>query len=355
LSQEKEEEMEIITSRRHVIAGLGALGTGLALPALRTQAQTMGTAGAKPRRIDVHHHYGPPAWQELLKSKNLLAGPWRDWSPAMAIEDMDRAGVATSLLSITTPGVWFDDDQAARGMARSCNEYAAKMVADHRGRFGMFVVLPLPDIEGSLKEIAYGLDVLKADGVGLLTSYRDKWLGDPAFAPVYEELNRRKAVVYTHPTTANCCNGLLQEVPESAIEYGTDTTRAIAHMVFTGASRRYPDMRIIWSHAGGTMPFLIERFTRLATAKEFVTRLPEGFLPEARRFYYDTAQVANPAAMSALRQVIPVSQIVFGTDFPYRNCEEHVKGLQSCGVFNAKELHAIDRANAARLLPHYRA
>jgi predicted TIM-barrel fold metal-dependent hydrolase len=330
-------------SRRAFLAGLGAAAAG-----------TLFSADTR-YRIDVHHHLSPPGYLAELGPKGLLSPQTRDWTPARAIEDMDRAGVATSITSITAPGLWFGDDQMARRLARECNDYAAKLAADHPGRFGMFAALPVPDMDGSLREIEYALDALKADGICLFTNYGDKWLGDPAFAPIFEELNRRKAVVYTHPISANCCKNLLPDIPDAAIEYGTDTTRAIARMVFGGAAARYPDVRVIFSHAGGTMPFLIERFVNLAKMPAFAQRLPQGFLGEAKKFYYDTAQASNPVAMSALKKVIPMSQIVFGTDYPFRTAAEQVKGLKDCGVFSAKELREIDRGNTARLLPRYTA
>ena len=155
--------------------------------------------------------------------------------------------------------------------------------------------------------MTYAFDTLKADGIALFTSYGDKWLGDPAFNPVFEELNRRRAVVYTHPNTANCCGNLLPNIGEGIIEWGTDTTRAIARIVFGGAAARYPNIRLIFSHAGGTMPFLIERFVNLAKSPQFAVQFPEGFSGVAGRFYYDTAQTSNAAAMSALAKVVPAS------------------------------------------------
>jgi predicted TIM-barrel fold metal-dependent hydrolase len=306
---------------------------------------------APAHRIDVHHHLSPPDYIAELGPKKMLAPPTANWTPQKSLDDMDRAGVATSMLSITTPGLWFGDDQSARRLARACNDYAAKLVVGHPKRFGLFVALPLPDVEGSLREIEYGLDQLKADGVGLFTSYGDKWLGDPAFAPVFEELNRRKAVVYTHPTSPKCCANLLPGINDAAIEYGTDTTRAIARFLFGGQAAQYPDIQIIFSHAGGTMPFLIERFHIIAKAPDMAAKLPHGLVPQLTRFHYDTAQVANPSAMSALHKLIPTSQILFGTDFPFRTAEEHVTGLRDCGVFSAADLRAIDRDNALKLLP----
>jgi predicted TIM-barrel fold metal-dependent hydrolase len=338
-------------ARREFLTGMAALGTSALLSRRQAEAQM---SSPKAHRIDVHHHHTPPPYVAALTAKNI-PGPVRDWTPEKSIADMDRAGVATALTSITTPALRFLDEAGARRVARECNEYTARLVTDSRGRFGMFAAMPLPHVEGTLQEIAYALDTLKADGVGLLTSYGDKWLGDPAFTPVLEELNRRRAVVYTHPTTANCCGNLIPDVPESIIEWGTDTTRTIASLVFSGAAARFRDVQLIFSHGGGTLPFLTERFLRLPQInKNLATRVPNGVEHELKRFYYDTAQAAHPYALASLTKLIPVSQIVFGTDFPYRTAAEHVKGLTDYG-FSASELQAIDRDNAVRLLPRLKA
>jgi len=334
-------------SRREVLSGLAALGASALLGRREAEAQM---AIVKPHRIDVHHHHTPPPYLAAITARNI-PGPVRDWTPEKSLADMERAGVATALTSITTPALRFLDDAAARKLARECNDYSAKLVADGKGRFGMFAVMPMPYVEGALHEITYALDTLKADGVALLTSYGDKWLGDPAFTPVLEELNRRHAVVYTHPTTANCCGNLIPDVPESIIEWGTDTTRTIASLVFSGAAARFGDVQMIFSHGGGTLPFLTERFVRLPLInKSLASRVPNGVEAELKRFYYDTAQAAHPYALASLTKLIPVSQIVFGTDFPYRTAIDHVKGLSDYG-FGASELRAIDRDNAIRLMP----
>lgn len=304
----------------------------------------------KPHRIDVHHHHTPPPYLAAITAKNI-PGPVRDWTPEKSLADMDKAGVATAMTSITTPALRFMDDAGARKLARECNESTAKLIADGKGRFGMWAVMPMPYVEATLHEIAYALDTLKADGIGLLTSYGDKWLGDPSFTPVVEELHRRRTVVYTHPTTANCCGNLIANVPESIIEWGTDTTRTIASLVFTGTAARFPNVTFIFSHGGGTMPFLTERFVRLPVINKTVApHVPNGVEHELKRFYYDTAQAAHPYALASLTKLIPVSQIVFGTDFPYRTGAEHVKGLTDYG-FSAGDRQAIDRDNAVRLIP----
>jgi predicted TIM-barrel fold metal-dependent hydrolase len=259
-------------------------------------------------------------------------------------------------MSLSASALSHPDARDARKFSRTVNEYAAKLAGDHPGRFGQFAYLPFPDIDGSLKEIEYALDTLKADGIYLMTNYGDKFLGDEAFAPIFEELNRRRAVVYTHPTSHPCCEQLVPGLRDADIEYGTNTTRAIAKFVFSGFSRRYANVRMVWSHAGGTMPFLIRRFDkRVKESPEFQPILPEGFSPEARKFFYDIAQAPERAPMAALRAVAPVSQMLFGTDWPHLTTEEHVVGLQNCGVFDAAELKAIDRDNALRLMPTLRA
>lgn len=322
-------------------------------------------------RIDVHHHFAPPRWMAATAAAlaDIPNNPWKDWTPGASLEAMDRAGVTTAMASLTTPGVWmadrnFENRDAARALARECNAYGARMASDHRGRFGILAALPLPDIDGSLIEIEHALDVLELDGIGVMTSYGDRWLGNEAFAPVFEELNRRKAAVFVHPTVPNCCVGLIPRVGPSTIEYAADTTRAIMSLLVSGAADRYRDVRFIFSHGGGVLPFQISRIAgrRLAVGADGLICEPAGYswresgharLAQLRRFYYDTAQQANPVAMGALRQVIPASQIVFGTDYPYTSILDHVMGLQASGVFSDDELRAIDYGNALAMFPKY--
>jgi predicted TIM-barrel fold metal-dependent hydrolase len=232
----------------------------------------------------------------------------------------------------------------------------AKLARDHKGRFGVFATLPILDIDGSLTEIEYALDTLGAEGVNLMTNIGNRWLGDPHYWPVFEELNRRKALVYTHPVQPNCCAGIYQEFNDAVIEYGTDTTRAIAKLLFSGAAAKYPDIRFIFSHAGGTMPFIAERFLRahMLGKPEIKSRLPNGVMPELKKLYYDTAQSAHVWAMASLTRLVPTSQIVFGTDYPYRTAAETAQGLKECGCFGEADLHAIDCANAWRLMPKWK-
>lgn len=346
-------------TRRGFLAGAATAVGGMLADS--SMGRVVAQAGRAPTGgiIDVHHHVSPPAFITALVKNKLGERPMMDWTPARSIEDMDRAGVSVSISSITTPGVWFGDNADAQRLARECNDYAAKLAADHPGRFGIFASLPLPDVDACLKEIEYAFDTLKADGIGVMTSFGDKWLGDPAFTPVMEELNRRKAVLYTHPSVGNCCRNVLPDVHYSVIELATDTTRAIANLLFTGTAARFPDIRYIFSHAGGTMPFIYQRLASypildraLGLGKEIQAKVPGGVVKALQSFYYDTAQAAHPMAMAPLTKLVSSSQILFGTDFPFRTATDHVKGLNDSG-FGADDLKAIHRGNAVRMMPQF--
>jgi predicted TIM-barrel fold metal-dependent hydrolase len=305
-------------------------------------------AQGKAQRIDIHHHILPPSYMQVVAARRI--GTSVQWSVQKSLDEMDRNGIATSVVSLIQPGVWLGEAAQARGLAREANDYAARMVKDHPGRFGQFATLPLPDADGSLREIEYALDTLKAEGIGLMTSYGDKYLGDKVFAPVWEELNRRKAVVYTHPLSPDCCRNLVPDVPTGAIEYATDTTRTMAGLLLSGSAARYPDIRWIFSHGGGTTPFLLSRLQREEQEmKERDKRLPKGLMYELAKFHYDTAQSNHPGALAALTKIAPSSQILFGTDYPFRTGAEVVGGLGA--YFKGEELRAIERGNALRLIP----
>jgi len=345
-------------SRRLFLATLGAAGAGSLLHGLPSAAQTPGTPA---RRIDIHQHFVSPSFYATLNAKNAASpipglAAWKGYSPASAVEALDRVGIATAMLSITAPGVWFGDVQEARKLAREMNEYAAaKLVSDHKGRFGLFAVLPLPDVEGSLKEIEYAFDTLKADGVGLLTSYGSAWLGDPSFAPVLAELNRRKAVVYTHPTDSACCQNLIPRVANQMLEYPMDTTRTIASLIVSETATKCPDVRFIFSHAGGTLVGVAGRLLGAEMTADNLAKAPapNSRLHHLRRFYYDTAGSANPVNMQALKTLVGTSQIVFGTDAPFFDGAPQVQGLQRAG-FSQDELRVIERDNALNLVPRFK-
>jgi predicted TIM-barrel fold metal-dependent hydrolase len=213
--------------------------------------------------------------------------------------------------------------------------------------------MPMPDIDGTLEEIAYALDVLKADGIGLMTSYGDKWVGDPAFDPVFEELNRRKALVYIHPLAANCSMGLMDWVPDALIEYPHDTSRAILSLMFSGSLNRYPDIRFIFCHGGGTIPFLAGRISHSGSNRAFLSRVPQGIDYELRKLHYDIALAAFKPALAALFAYVPMSQVLMGSDYPFSSIGLSVDGLTAMDLTQA-EFDAIYRRNPERLMPRLR-
>jgi 6-methylsalicylate decarboxylase len=337
-------------SRRALLkGGAAALAVG-ATAGLAPKA----LAQAKPHRIDVHCHVVPPTWLDAMDIIGRKDFPLANWSVAKMLEDMEKGGVATAMLSPTTPQVTPLGQSVAVRVAREANDYGKKLMADHPGRFGVFATLPLPHIDESLKEIAYAFDTLKVDGVGIMTSYGSRWLGYPDFDPIWQELNRRKATVYTHPTGAPCCVNLVSGIGEAAVEFGTDTTRTIASLIFSGTSAKYKDINWIWSHGGGSVTAFAERFlVQMVNTPPYRGKFTrEQVNAELTRYYYDTAQVSNPITMAALVKLVPISQIVYGTDFPYRTAADHTKGLTE--IFKGDDLKAIDRENALRIIPRLR-
>ena len=331
-------------TRRHFLSALSALGAGTLLPACQTASTP---APGTPHRIDVHHHFVPDAYVTAMKAHKIRPVTW---NVQMSLEEMDKSGIATGMISPPPPGVTFGDPAFRRKLARDINEAGAKMVSDRPTRFRLLATLPFASVDDSLAEIAYAFDVLKADGISLMTSYNGKYLGDPSHWPILEELNRRKAVVYTHPTTPACCGGLQPYVSINAIEGPVDTTRTIVSLMFQGGATKFPDIKWIFSHSGGVTPFLLSRFEREEEALKDKSIVPKGVMHELRKFYYDTAQGNHPGALKALLEIIPTSNVLYGTDFPFRDGAEVIDGLAKHG-FTAADRSAIDRDNALRLFP----
>jgi predicted TIM-barrel fold metal-dependent hydrolase len=340
-------------SRRRFMAGAAALGAAAALP--------RGARGEGARLIDTHHHFYAPAyqkaWIDFEDARKLPHFPSQvAWTREKAVEEMDKNNIRTGVLSLpSTPGLWFNAGaEAAARMARTCNDFAAEMMRDYPGRFGLFATLSMLDIDATLKEIEYVFGTLHADGVGLQTNYGDKWLGDPAYKPVFDELNRRKAVVYVHPLVAACCANLSVGAFPAVIEVPHDTTRTVTSLLLSGGFARWRDVKWLFSHAGGTIPMLAGRIDAFygwrPNRAEFA---PDGIIEELRRLNYDTANATSAPAMAALTKLVPTSQITFGSDYPYFALNQW-ENLRALG-FGAAELAAIESGNAARLVPRLQA
>src|SRR5499427_6060411 len=328
-------------SRRKLLAGAAALGAASVLPVRGARAQ-----GAKAKVVDTHHHFYPPAYQKA----------WMDWEDARkiphfktqvawtregAVEELDKNGVAVGVLSMaSTPGTWFNLDPAAAGT----------MVRDYKGRFGLFAPLSMLDIDATLKEIEYVFDTLKADGVGLQSNYGDKWLGNPLYKPVFEELNRRKAVAYVHPLVASCCGQLSVGAFPAVLEVPHDTTRTVTSLLLSGTFARFRDIKWLFSHAGGTIPMLAGRINAFYGARPNVKEFaPEGIEGELKRLHYDTANATSAPAMAALTKLVPISQITYGSDYPYFPLDQ-ITNLRRLGL-TEEQLRDIGSGNASKLIP----
>jgi len=348
--------MSMHVSRRAFLSGLAAAGTAALMRDVLTAQQTLPPPTPGRRIIDVHYHYSSPMYREVLRPMGTGQTPIIEWNDVKAVEDMDRYGVAVSMLSISEPGVHFGDDAKARALARDCNEYGVTLMQKYRGRFGLFAILPLPDVDGALKEIEYAFDTLKADGVCFMSSYPypgkyqgNKYLGDPLFTPVMEELNRRRAVAYTHPFRADPMYNLLPDRRAMGITLSTDTTITLQSVLDNNIAEKFPNIRFIWSHGGGTMPYL--------TGRMGVGLGPDG-KPNARMaailsFYYDTAQAFNPFTLDGFTKLIPNPHILFGSDYlgTAGSAGNVVRGLESYTGFTPAQLRAVERDNALELFP----
>lgn len=312
-----------------------------------------------PDRIDTHHHPYPPIYVEktreiLKRTTHTFYDRLTKWQLSHAVEAMDQNGIAVSVLSIGTPSVWLGDVAASRMLARECNEASARMQSDHKGRFGHFATIPLPDTDGSLREIEYLFDTLKADGIALTTNYDDKFPGDKAFAAVFDELNRRKAVVYFHPTANSFAFNAVPNIPPPSIEFPFDTTRAIVSLMFGGTLARCPDVKWIFSHGGGALAMVANRLVGLAKNRpELGAQVPNGVMKELSKLYLDVVGVTTPGALQAILDIVPMSHLLFGTDFPFWAPEVTIGGLAALKL-PAADLAAIEHDNALTLLPGLR-
>lgn len=312
-------------------------------------------------KIDVHHHLEWEGYISRVRDAGIVpahGSGFPDWSPGKSIELMDRDGIRAAILSLSSPGVYFEGTTFAEELAHECNDYAATLVGDRPDRFGFFATLPMPLVEPSIREAARALDELEADGIGLLASSGDKFLGDPDFEELMAELDRRHAVVFIHPNIHSTSERLGLPMPGFLTEFLFDTTRAVTNLVWSGTMERHPRIRWILPHAGGTVPFIAWRLS-LANMQspDFIARAPRGFLAYLREFYYDTALSTSSFAMTSLRELVDPSRILFGSDFPYAPAQlvsKEIEDLRGLPQFDEAERVLIDSKNALELFPRFK-
>lgn len=313
--------------------------------------------------IDVHAHYVPADYCEALQANGFTQPDGMPaipaWTPEAHLEVMDRLKIRTSMLSVSSPGVSFGAD--TEYWARSVNESGAKIVSDHPDRFGFFASLPLPDVDAALQEIRYAFDVLKAHGVVLMTHFDGIYLGDERFDPIYAELDRRRAVVFIHPTSPTCFEHTSLGYPRPMIEFIFDTTRAITNLTVTGTLAKYPNMRIIVPHAGAALPILADRIASLAAMLPLGGNKPGDIdvLGTLQNLHYEVGAGAPfPRHVSALLDLVDSTQLLFGTDFPFgpvAAMEKACEDLLNTKLLNTQEVQGILHHNALQLFPRLNA
>ncbi|MGI5229595.1 amidohydrolase family protein [Actinoallomurus sp. CA-142502] len=298
-------------------------------------------------RIDVHHHALPTSVGAMLAERGA-PNPCPGWCVNRTIEVMDANGIELGVVSNAIPAEIFPTASEADDFTRRTNEAVADLVRERPGRFGLFAALPMPHLDEALEALRHNLDVLGADGVTLLPHAGDRYLGDPLFDPLFEELDRRAAVVLVHPLALPA--GAAPGVPPVFADFLLDTTRAAVAMIRAGVPQRFPRVSIILSHAGGFAPYAA---TRLEAVAETAGTPAADVRDALRHFYYDLA-LSAPSAVPSLLSVADPSRILFGTDWCAASAEAVERGTRAFEAFpglGAEEKAAIGRANALRLLP----
>ena len=319
-----------------------------------TESTQRNDAAASPRRnrIDVHHHAIPDFYKDWLVERGLTSGGLQipTWSVSQALDVMEEHDVATSILSISMPGVHLGNDSEARRMARRVNEEVADVVRANPARFGLFATLTLPDVEGAIAEADYAFDALGADGIILLANSRGLYLGNARLEPLMELLDARGAVVFVHPSSlpADPVDG----VPPYICDFLLDTTRAAVNLVKNGVTQRYPDIRFILAHAGGFMPYAAHRIA-FTFGLDGSSWDPEDVMQELRRFYFDTAQASTGVNLPSLLSFTSADKVLFGSDFPHvsRPGVEYFTRAFNSASLSEVDREAIDQGTAKTLFP----
>ena len=333
------------------------------------------TENQNPRRIDVHHHIIPDCYRNALLEMGIGRSGGKSigkWCPEDSLEFMEKGGIETGICSVSEPALYpfvYLDKNKARALARKVNEEIADLCLTYSGRFGGFALLPMPDIEGSLEELAYALDVLHLDGVGLLSNYQDRFLGDSCFHELFEELQKRKAVIYVHPSVPQKEMKKPEFVPVDFLEeFCFNTTRAAANLIYSGTMERCPDLKFIFSHMGGTLPYLRWRLEYSFEASRRAKKLElenqvwrawdslEKSIPEyMSMFYFDTALSTHAIALEAVEITAP-GHTLFGSDSFYASEELlHVmcRHLDDYLKEQPERWVAVNRGNAEKLFPRF--
>lgn len=316
--------------------------------------------------IDCHCHFISQEYYKVLEENNRLFDDSfpvpNSYSPESHLEDMEKVGIDVSILDLSSPNFWVDIEQG-RSMARKINEYAAGICQKYPGKFGFYATLPLPDIEGSLRELEYAYDVLNADGVRFYTNASGLYLGQPEMDSIFEEMNHRKAVMTYHPTRPVIPENVLEGVPVPLFEFHFDSCRAVANLIFKDVFGRYPNIKFVVTHLGGLLPLFADRIMLIANVlasqgDSAVFSAPPDIFGLLKSFYYDFGGGAGlPVQIPALRYISDTSHWLYGSDYPFTNAVSAVKlgqSLRNTPHLTDDELAGVLRNNALELFPRFK-
>jgi predicted TIM-barrel fold metal-dependent hydrolase len=308
-----------------------------------------------PGAIDVHAHYLPEEYRAAL----LANGHGQPdgfpqiptWSAEEHVAAMDRLGIDVALLSISSPGVHLGDGADTPDRARAMNEAGRRAVVEHPGRFGLFASLPLPDVDAALAEIAFCCDQLDVAGFTLLTNVGGSYLGDPAFQPVFDELDRRSARLFIHPTSPACWEHTSLGRPRPMLEFFFDTTRAVVDLVLNGTVARHPRIEFLIPHAGATLPMVADRVSVFSLLLEVGPEVD--VFRDLGRLHFDLAGFPVPRQLDALLTLTSLEHLHYGSDYPFTpEFAVALAGDQLAGAGDpAGSVREVLRANTERLFP----
>ena len=322
----------------------------------------------QPFRIDIHHHTQPQECLEVMKSAGILGSTQfglgsgspitieQAWESPRTLQMMDTYGIATTILSDYAAYSLGKSPHEQQELARLTNTFFAHIIAEAPERFGAFACLPLPQVEAALEEMAYALDTLHLDGVGLYSNYQGRYVGDAAFDPVLAELQRRNAVVFVHPAPPQGLERLHLRIPLPVLEFAFDTTRAVTNLLLQGAFERYPAIRFIFAHAGGVAPYLQSRLAlgKMMKPGQDMRTSKQEVAQALKHLYYDVALSSSPVTLSVLEAVTDPSHLLLGSDrppTPEQLLPQMLRDIAGFAGFDERAVRMIERENALELFP----
>lgn len=333
---------------------------------------------------DIHHHMLPTDLVTALSSHGIhtIGGePVPKWQPQMSLDIMDRRGINRAILSAPVPLHFLSPDQTT-AMAATINHFGEDCLKRWPDRFGYFASLPLPDVQAAVSEATAALDRRGAAGVTMLSNHAGLYQGDPQLDPLYAELDRRQAIAFIHPAvytgdrypTEPGAGSPVPGIQPSQLEFGFDTTRAVANLIFNQVDRRFPGVRFVFTHSSACVPSILHKLLdRRPMVDAYTSHIRDHGTPppvadllhqlhtaettareRIRWLYFDTALSSAESTLDALTAITATDHILLGTDFPFGQeigLRYTLDGIRDYPRFAAEQHKLVLESNANSLLP----